>query len=107
MRRAFETIRLIMNLICGWVWFGSSGVALVCLWIAASREEVSPAAGFRAEALDAGPISFAHLTPFRVVLTTPSGRFEVYRDEVGALEWARLRRRCLTGQLATGRSTSS
>jgi hypothetical protein len=103
-RRAFETLRLTLNLICGWVWFGSSGVALVCLWIAANRRE---GAGDGAVVSDSGTVLFSHVTPFRVVFTTRSGRFEVYRDEVSALEWARLRRRCLTDQPATGRNTSS
>ena len=100
----------LLGLVCAAYWFGNSGAGLVILWLECRRR--APVAPVIAEpgwldALHGDRITFTHVGTFRiVVIGERCGRREVFRDECSELEWTRLRRRCLTVQPATGRSTS-
>ena len=102
-RTLWTAVESLLLVACAGYWFGNTGVGLAVLWLAGPGWPCI-----------AAPMS-AHLAPLRAVwvserrllLRAEDGlRIEVYRDEVSAREWASLKRRGLTGQPATGRSTS-
>ena len=109
-----------LALICGWYWFGASGVVLIGLWLVVEGRgdaRLDPGANWSVF-LESAELQCLYLGDCRLVLRAGSlGRLEVYRDELPAEDWARLRRRCLMAkgpaghsrerQPATGRSTSS
>lgn len=101
----------LLALLSAWYWFGSSGPALVALWLVAEGARTrAPLPDWRVLAAG-GELTFTHVAAHRVLLEARGwGRLVVYRDEVGPADWARLRRAAFRGdaaQPATGRSTSS
>jgi hypothetical protein len=111
MRNLQAVADALLYLASGWIWFGSSGLALAVLWLVSRRPIAAPAAADRIGLPDPELLIFAHVDDFRVLIICRDGRrLEVFRDELSALDWARLRRTCfcLAGnQPATGRNTSS
>jgi hypothetical protein len=73
----------------GWIWFGTSGLALVGLWLhlhyprRTPRQLVLELAELRSARLELQRICLCY-RPWRVV--------EVFRDEVSIEQWAALRR---------------
>ncbi|TNF82697.1 MAG: hypothetical protein EP301_11825 [Gammaproteobacteria bacterium] len=102
-RTLWTALESLLLIACAGYWFGNTGVALAVLWLAGPG---------RPRAAERLPTNLSPLRPFwvserRLLLRAEDGRrIEVYRDEVSPREWASLKRRCLTGQPATGRSTS-
>ncbi len=104
-----DALLLVLGVVCATYWFGNSGAGLVILWWESrrpSRTVSAPDTGW-IETLDEDRLTFAYVGTWRmVVIGQRCGRRDVFRDELSAVAWTRLRRRCLTGQPATGRSTS-
>lgn len=103
-RSLFRLLERSLCVACAWYWFGASGAALAVLWLAARPlPPVTSPRGLLA-ALETADDVMAHVTNGRLLVIHPHlGRLEVFRDEVSARHWARLKRSC---QPATGRSTS-
>ena len=108
LRRLRDLLLTGLGLIAAGYWFGSSGVGLGLLWLAARRSPRGGASGNAWRQMLTGErLTFCHIGVWRVLLVGEhGGRIEVFRDEVGPEDWAELRRVCLSAQPATGRSTS-
>lgn len=103
-RSLFRLLERTLCVACGWYWFGASGAALAVLWLATRPLPPVTSVQSLLAALETVDDTMAHVTKGRVSVTHPRlGRLEVFRDEVSAAHWARLKRSC---QPATGRSTS-
>lgn len=83
-------------------WFGNAGVGLAALWLA-----LPPGVGRQPAATPSPDDQAFWLSERRVSLRSAAGQVvHVYRDEMSPADWAALKRQALSGQLATGRSTS-
>ncbi len=102
-RRLGVVLEAGLLLACASYWFGNTGLGLAVLWLAVPGR-------WQAEAVPAGAIDGLRpiwLSQRRILARGAHGRrIAFYADEMGASEWAALRRRCLNDQLATGRRTS-
>lgn len=104
-RRLWTLLDALLLVACAGYWFGNTGLGLALLWLAGPGRLGLAAEQVRAEEADAStPI---WLGERRLCLEGQDGRrIEIFRDELSAADWAALRRRALSGQPATGRSTS-
>ena len=96
-------LEALLVIACAGYWFGNSGLGLAILWLAGpGRGRPDSAVPANCEGLQ--PV---WMSRGRICLRGEDGRcLEVFRDELNPRDWAALRRRCLNGQPATGRSTS-
>lgn len=96
MRRLREYLYAGLLLVGATFAFGNSGLGLALLWLEARRRREVSGPPPWPEVLATEAITFVHLSAFRVLFVAEaSGRVEVFRDEVSARDWARVRRRCL------------
>ena len=73
----------------GWIWFGTSGVALLGLWSYLHY----PRGKVRHLVIDFSQLRAARLEPLRICLRFRTWRVEeIFRDEISDLQWAALRR---------------
>jgi hypothetical protein len=86
---------IVVVLAGGWLWFGNSGVALLGLWVLARRPWAC-----LTFVLDVHSMLLADclMTPWWMTLTVTGRQLEVFRDEVTASEWSRLRRCLVEGE---------
>ncbi len=103
LRALWGLLEAVLLVVCASYWFGNTGAGLALLWLAVpDRLRFEPGEAPRLEAMR--PI---RLGCYRVCLRGADGRrHEIYRDELSPAQWAALKRRCFSAQLATGRSTS-
>lgn len=119
LRDLHDALLVLLGVLCAAYWFGNSGAGLALLWWESRRARAvlqGPPDLTWIDTLDDDRLTFAYVGVHRVVVIGERcGRREVFRDEMSAPAWVRLRRRCLGtgppagaggGQPATGRSTS-
>jgi len=103
LRLCQESAYRVIGLLCAWLWFGNSGLALGVLWLVATRQRhgCQRSVDHWSALVESEMLSFVHMAPHRVLFVVRgAGRVEIFRDEVTQSDWARLRRSCLVGRSA-------
>jgi hypothetical protein len=89
LRKTYYWVLSLLAMYGGWIWFGSSGVALVGLWSYVHYPHMIPSHLL----VDLAELRSARLELQRICLRYPRWRVvEVFRDEVSVEQWAALRR---------------
>lgn len=116
-RTLWRLLERLLTVAAAGIWFGTTGMGLSVLLIAARSRPVSVPLP---ESLLTAEVKWVWLGRSRILLRCArQGRLEVYRDELSADQWAALRRALIArpwpdgeaaavdgSQPATGRSTS-